>query len=105
LFFQGAPRYLNETVCQSRYSKIVPSTFGTVIYRVLPPNININSPGFNPYSKEVQDLLKTTNLRIHMTQLHTLGDENLEINRLDVKASNIAQCFNGIIFNLTIFQK
>jgi coxsackievirus/adenovirus receptor len=52
--FEGSPRYLNETVCQSRYSKIVPSTLGTVIYRVLPPNINIHSPGFNPYSKEVQ---------------------------------------------------
>ena len=85
--YEGAPRYLNETVCQSRYSKIVPSTLGTVIYRVLPPNINIHSPGFNPYSKEVQDLLKTTNLRIRMTKLHTLGDENIETDRLEIKAS------------------
>lgn len=82
---QGAPRFLNETVCQKRYSRVTPSTLGSVIYRVLPPNINIHSPGFNPYSKEVQDLLKTTNLRIHMTKLHTLGDENLESDRLDVK--------------------
>ena len=85
--FEGAPRYLNETVCQSRYSKIVPSTLGSVIYRVLPPNINIHSPGFNPYSKEVQDLLKTTNLRIRMNKLHTLGDENIETDRLEIKAS------------------
>ena len=75
-------------VCQERYSNIVPSTFGTVIYRVLPPNINIHSLGFNPYSKQVQDLLKTTNLRIHLTQLHTLGDENLLENaRQDVKVN------------------
>eukprot|EP00094_Tigriopus_californicus_P009037 TCALIF_08711-PA protein Name:"Similar to LanB1 Laminin subunit beta-1 (Drosophila melanogaster)" AED:0.08 eAED:0.08 QI:0/0.86/0.81/1/0.86/0.87/16/623/1807 len=84
--YEGAPRYLNETVCQRRYSRLTPTTFGSVIYRVLPPNINIHSPGFNPYSKEVQDLLKTTNLRIHMTKLHTLGDENLETERLDIKA-------------------
>ncbi len=81
----GVPRYLNETVCQQRYSKVTPSTLGSVIYRVLPPNINIHSPGFNPYSKEVQDLLKTTNLRIHLTKLHTMGDENLETNRPDIK--------------------
>lgn len=80
---QGTPQYLNETVCQSRYSRIVPSTQGTVIYRVLPPNIN--SEGFYPYSKEVQDLLKTTNIRLRMTQLHTLGDENLETDRRDIK--------------------
>jgi hypothetical protein len=42
--------------------------------------------GFNPYSKEVQDLLKTTNLRIRMTKLHTLGDENIETDRLEIKA-------------------
>ncbi len=87
--FQGAPRFFNETVCQSRYSRVTPSTLGSVIYRVLPPNINIHSPGFNPYSKEVQDLLKTTNLRIHMTKLHTLGDENLETDRLDIKVGRL----------------
>ena len=64
-------------VCQTRYSKIVPSTFGTVIYRVLPPNINVHSATFDPYSKEIQDLLKTTNIRIVMTELHTLGEEDL----------------------------
>ncbi len=91
---------MNETVCQNRYSKIVPSTFGTVIYRVLPPNINIRKEEFNPYSKEVQDLLKTTNIRIHMTQLHTMGDESLlETNRQDVKASILAFC---LIYNIRV---
>ena len=66
-------------VCQERYSRIVPSTQGTVIYRVLPPNINIHKADFLPYSKPVQDLLKTTNVRIVMTALHTLGDENLNL--------------------------
>ena len=93
----GPPRSLNETVCQSRYSRVTPSTLGSVIYRVLPPNINIDSPGFNPYSKEVQDLLKTTNLRIHLSKLHTLGDENLDTERPDIKVRQsqliISACF------------
>ena len=66
-------------MCQQKYSKLAPSTNGEVIYRVLPPNIKFNSPGFNPYSKEVQDLLKTTNLRVTFTRLHTLGDEKLQV--------------------------
>merc|ERR1712038_1596727 len=63
---KGAPDDLNEVVCQERYSRIVPSTQGTVIYGVLPPNINIHRADFLPYSKPVQDLLKTTNIRIVM---------------------------------------
>ena len=77
-------------MCQTRYSKIVPSTFGTVIYRVLPPNINVHSATFDPYSKEIQDLLKITNIRIVMTELHSLGDETLlDTSRNDVKVSMI----------------
>ena len=51
---KGQPDNLNEVVCQERYSRIVPSTQGTVIYRVLPPNINIHRADFLPYSKPVQ---------------------------------------------------
>lgn len=81
----GVPSSLDEIVCMPRYSRITPSTLGTVIYRVLPPNVNIHAASFNPYSREVQDLLKTTNLRIHLQSLHTMGDESLETDRADIK--------------------
>jgi hypothetical protein len=111
---EGSPRHLEEVICQSRYSAIVPSTLGTVIYRVLPPNVNLYSPELNPYSKEIQDLLKVTNLRIRctivlnafihfkmtqmlrsifrMTKLHTLGDENIETDRSEIKVKYTIIC-------------
>ena len=53
------------------------SSMWDTLYQVLPPNINVHSATFDPYSKEIQDLLKTTNIRIVMTELHTLGEEDL----------------------------
>uniref|UniRef100_A0A0C9R7G4 Megf8_0 protein n=1 Tax=Fopius arisanus TaxID=64838 RepID=A0A0C9R7G4_9HYME len=70
------PRKLSDVICESRYSYVAPSSGGEIIFRVLPPNLQ--SVIDNPYSKEVQNLMKVTNLRINFTKLHTLGDDLLD---------------------------
>lgn len=75
------PKNLGELYCESRYSSVTPSTKGEVVFRILPPTL-IQSR--DPYSTDVQDLLKITNLRINFTQLHTFGD-NLLDSREDLK--------------------
>nr|XP_024218763.1 laminin subunit beta-1 isoform X2 [Halyomorpha halys] len=67
---------LTDVVCDSSYWKTDTSTEGgDVILRVISPNLQGNR---NPYTSEVQELLKITNLRINFTKLFTLGDDLLD---------------------------
>uniref|UniRef100_T1IRE1 Laminin subunit beta-1 n=1 Tax=Strigamia maritima TaxID=126957 RepID=T1IRE1_STRMM len=89
---RGPPRSISDVICESRYSEVAPSTRGELIYRVLPPNFR----NYDPWSGEVQNLLKMTNLRINFTRLHTLGD-NLLDQRNEIKEKYYYAIYNMVV--------
>ncbi|VDK43423.1 unnamed protein product [Anisakis simplex] len=63
--------------CASTYPNIPegpPKKHSDLVYKVISPHIRTE----NPYSDEIANLLKVTNLRINFTKLHTLGDDLLD---------------------------
>ncbi|OQR67015.1 laminin subunit beta-2-like, partial [Tropilaelaps mercedesae] len=71
---RGPKRKLLDVVCEDKYSVLLPKRGGKVLFANLYPRDEaIKAENF----KDVEKLVKVTNLRFKFEQLHTLGDENI----------------------------
>ncbi|KAM4733907.1 laminin subunit beta-4 isoform 2-T2 [Anableps anableps] len=62
--------FIDDIVCDNRYSGPEPSTGGEVVLKALDPVFEID----NPYAPSIQELITLTNIRVNFTRLFTLGD-------------------------------
>ncbi|XP_024086177.1 laminin subunit beta-1 [Cimex lectularius] len=65
----------SEVTCEETYSSSTPVTNGEVILKIIPPDLENH---YDPYSTNLQNLMRITNLRVNFTKLHTLGDDLLD---------------------------
>ncbi|XP_063363612.1 laminin subunit beta-1-like [Cydia amplana] len=81
--FPGIPEItisLMEVACESLYSGVIPSTDGIFNLRFLPL-------GVGPYSEEAKIFLRTTNLRINFTKLHSFASNGEILYNSDNRAA------------------